>query len=148
MLQWVVWLCKAHYCEKWTWVPRSLYADFGAKFDSFCFNVNSNTFKGLPVIKSRFWNTVLNAWIDNNCINVSNSPLCTLHNENTIHVGEVLHFKIESKEIYCLLVKLVTQIVPFFFSYQQICKILGASPSIMLEYKCCECCSVQIESEV
>ena len=58
-------------------------------------SINSNTFKGLRLVQSHFWNTVLKTSIDNNCIAVNNSPLCTLlwENENVKYAGQVLHIK-------------------------------------------------------
>ena len=36
------------------------------------------TFQGLHLVTSHIWNTVLKTWIDNNCIDLNNSSLCTL----------------------------------------------------------------------
>ena len=65
-LQWVLQVCKANNADKWSLFPRVLFSCFGSNFKCFHANVNSRKFKGLKLVKSYFWRTVLVNWLDNN----------------------------------------------------------------------------------
>ena len=93
LLHWAGRLCQAQSNEKWSWAPKTLFSRFGSKNEYFYANVNSSMFKGLKLVKSHFWQSVLETWIDNNRFN-STSFGCTLlwNNRNLTYQGQVFFF--------------------------------------------------------
>ena len=77
--------------EKWGWAPKTLNSRLGSNNECFNSNVNSSMFKGLKLIKSHFWQSVLETGIDNIRVN-STSTGCTLlrNNRNVTYRGQVV----------------------------------------------------------
>ena len=59
LLQWVGQLFQAHALNKWSHVRKNIFAPFGDKYLCFFSNLKSRAFKGLQMITSHFWNSVL-----------------------------------------------------------------------------------------
>ena len=66
LLQWVGRLFQAQALDKWSYVPKNIFAPFGDKHLCFFSNLKSRAFKGLQMITSHFWNSVLKTWLDLN----------------------------------------------------------------------------------
>ena len=100
LLQWAIRLCSTGDYEKWSYVPKKLFSNLGNVKLNFFANVKSKRFKGLDLIHSRFWKTVLATWLDSNIdINYDNdkknkvSCRCFLwNNEHVKYKGNVLFF--------------------------------------------------------
>ena len=59
LLQWAGRLCQAQALDKWSHVPKNIFAPFGDKYLCFFSNLKSLSFKGLQLITSHFWSAVL-----------------------------------------------------------------------------------------
>ena len=57
--QWVGRLFQAQAPDKWSHVPKTIFAPFGDKYLCFFSNPKSRAFKGLQMITPHFWNSVL-----------------------------------------------------------------------------------------
>ena len=64
--QWVGRLFQAQALDKWSHVPKNIFAPFGDKHLCFFSNLKSRAFKGLQMITSHVWNSVLKTWLDLN----------------------------------------------------------------------------------
>ena len=64
LMQWVGLLFQAQALDKWSHVPKNIFAPFGDKYLCFFSNLKSRAFKGLQMITSHFWNSVLKTWLD------------------------------------------------------------------------------------
>ena len=64
LLQWVLQVCKANNPDKWSLTPRVLFSCFGSNFECFHQISTAASFKGLNLVTSYFWRTVLVAWLD------------------------------------------------------------------------------------
>jgi len=133
LLQWVVRCCNAQPHEKWSVLPTFLFSHLGLNNACFYSNVKSSTFRGFEYVKSFFWRTVLKTWLDNNRHNTDDS-VCTLlwNNVNVMYAGNVLFFPDWIAGGY-MHVNDVTDLNGFY-SYKDICAVLGNSPSRILEY--------------
>ena len=94
LLQWAGRLCQAQALDKWSHVPKYIFAPFGDKYLCFFSNIKSHSFKGLQLITSHFWSTVLKTWVDFNRHDPS-MPVSTLlwNNRHIKHQGSVLFFQ-------------------------------------------------------
>ena len=72
------WLFQAQALDKWSHVPTNTFAPFGDKYLCFFLNLKSRAFKGLQMITSHFWNSVLKTWLDLNYHDPSSLCLCQL----------------------------------------------------------------------
>ena len=59
LLQWVGQLFQAQVLNKWSHVPKNIFAPFGDKYLRFFSNLKSRAFKGLQMITFHFWSAVL-----------------------------------------------------------------------------------------
>ena len=59
LLQWVGRLFQAQALDKWSHIPKNIFAPFGDKYLCFFSNLKSRDFKGIQMITSHFWNSVL-----------------------------------------------------------------------------------------
>ena len=66
LLQWAGRLFQAQALDKWSQVPKNIFAPFGDRYLCFFSNLKSLAFKGLQMITSHFWNSVLKTWLDLN----------------------------------------------------------------------------------
>ena len=96
-------------------------------------NLKSLSFKGLQLITSHFWSTVLKTWLDFNRHDPS-MPVSTVlwNNRHIKHHGSVLFFKywIIGKILYVKDIKGPSG----FLTFQDNCNKLGNSPIRTLEY--------------
>ena len=133
MLQWVGRLFQAQALDKWSHVPKNIFAPFGDKHLCFFSNVKSRAFKGLQRITSHFWNCVLKTWLDLNCHDPS-MPVSTLlwNNSHIKYQGNGLMFTdwIIGKILYVKDIKGPSG----FITFQDICNKIGNCPSRILEY--------------
>ena len=99
---WSIWKrCEQHSCcsgldgcsklDKWSHVPKNIFAPFGDKYLCFFSNLKS-AFKGLQMITSHFWNAVLKTWLDLNYHDPSMHVPILLWNSHTKYQGNVLMF--------------------------------------------------------
>ena len=79
--------------DKWSHIPKNIFAFFGDKYLCFFSNLKSHAFKGLKMITPHFWNSVLKMWVDLNYCDPS-MPVSTYlwNNSHTKHQGNVLLF--------------------------------------------------------
>ena len=94
LLQWAGRLCQAQALDKRGHIPKNIFAPFGDKCLCFFSNLKGPSFKGLQLITSHFWSTVLkNTWLDLNRYDPS-MPVSTLlwNNSHIKHQGSVLFF--------------------------------------------------------
>ena len=133
LLQWEVRLCQAQPNGKWSWTPKTLFACLGSKNECFYSNVNSSMFKGLKLVKSRFWQAVLRTWIDNNHVN-STSSGCTLlwNNRNVACQGHFLFFTEWVRAGVMIVADMVTS--EGNAPYQTVCRLVGRAPKRILQY--------------
>ena len=91
LLQWVGRLFQAQALGNWNHVPKNIVAPFGDKYLCFFLNLRSRAFKGLQMITSHFWNSVLKTWLDLNCHDPS-MPVPTLlwNNSHIKYQGNAL----------------------------------------------------------
>ena len=91
LLQWVGRLFQAQVLDKS--FSKNTVAPFGDKYLCFFSNLRSRAFKGLQMITSHFWNSVLKTWPDLNCHDPS-MPVPTLlwNNSHIKYQGNVLMF--------------------------------------------------------
>ena len=133
LLQWVLQVCKANNPYKWSLTPRVLFSCFESNFECFHANVNSCKFKGLNLVKSYFWCTVLVNRLDNNLPNCKDRIITLLrNNEHVSCSGEVLYFKEWAVNGILFVTDFVTP--EGLLSFQEICEIVGNSPNRILEY--------------
>ena len=133
LLQWVLQVCKANSADKWSLTPRVLFSCFGSNFECFHANVNSCKFKGLNLVKSYFWRTVLVNWLDNNLPNCKDRIIILLWNNEYVSCsGEVLYFKEWAVNSILFVNDFVTP--EGLSSFKKICGIVGNSSNIILEY--------------
>ena len=64
LLQWVGRLFQAQALDKWSHVPKNMFAPSGDKYLCFFSNLKSGAFKGLQMITSHFWNSVFKTPLD------------------------------------------------------------------------------------
>ena len=131
ILQWVpkLWQSSSH--EAWSWVPTDIFDSIGGVKACFSSNCKSKIFKGLFLVKSFFWKTVLITWLDHNVHKESISP-CLWNNMLIRCQSQVLFFKdwikcgiINVRDIYN-----DNQLI----TLQQLCDKVGNSPSRIIEY--------------
>ena len=91
LLQWVGRLFQAQVLDKS--FSKNIVVLFGDKYLCFFSNLKSRAFKGLQMITSHFWNSVLKTWPDLNCHDPS-MPVPTLlwNNSHIKYQGNVLMF--------------------------------------------------------
>ena len=131
LLQWVVRLCKASEQEKWTFIPKRNFAPFSAKYTCFFANVKSSEFRGLNLIKSPFWKTVLKTWLDHNK-HGNLAPTVLWNNQFIQYHGNVLFY---SQWIKGGILKVSDMYNDNgLLSCQEICHKIGNTPSRVLEY--------------
>ena len=65
LLQLVEWLFQTQALDKWS-CSKNIFAPFGDKYVRFFSKLKSRAFKGLQMITSHFWNSVLKTWLDLN----------------------------------------------------------------------------------
>jgi hypothetical protein len=93
LLQWVIRLCQAKQEEKWTDIPRILFSHFGNNYECFYAKVQSKNFKGVHMVGSPFWQSVLKTWLNNKSVEETTSPSTSLWNNHSItYRSEVLFF--------------------------------------------------------
>ena len=93
LLQWVGRLFQAQALDKWNHVPKNIVAPFGDKNLCFFLNLRSRAFKGLQMITSHFWNSVLKTWLDLNYHDPSMPVPTSLWNNSHIkYQGNALMF--------------------------------------------------------
>ena len=133
LLQWVGRLFQAQALNKWSHVPKNIFAPFGDKYLCFFSNLKSRAFKGLQMITSHFWSAVLKTWLDLNYHDPS-VPVPTLlwNNSHIKYQGHVLMFTdwITGKVLYVKDIKGPSG----FITFQDICNKIGNSPSPIVEY--------------
>ncbi len=133
LLQWVGRLFQVQAFDKWSHVPKNIFAPFGDKYLCFFSNLKSRAFKGLQMITSHFWSAVLKTWLDLNFHDPS-MPVPTLlwNNSHIKYQGNVLMFtdSIIGKILNVKDIKGPSGFIPF----QDICNKMGNSPSPILEY--------------
>ena len=130
LLQCVLQVCTANNPDKWSLTPRVLFSCFGSNFECFHANVNSCKFKGLNLVKSYFWHTILVTWLDlPNCKN----RIITLlwNNEHVSCSDEVLYFKEWAVNGILFVNDFVTP--EGLLSFQEICETEGNSPNRISE---------------
>ena len=133
LLQWVLQVCKAKNPDKWSLTPKVLFSCFGSNFECFHVNVNSRKFKGLNLVESYFWRTVLVTWLHNNLPNCKDRIITLLrNNEHVSCSGEVLYFKEWAVNGILFVTDFVTP--EGLLSFQEICEIVGNSSNRILEY--------------
>ena len=140
LLQWAGCLFQAQALGKWSHIPKNIFAPFGDKYLCFFSNLKSRAFKGLQMITSHFWNSVLKMWLDLNNHDPSMTvPNLLWNNSHIKYQGNVLMFTdwITGKILYVNDIKGPSGLIPF----QDICNKIVNSPSRFLE--CRECCSMQ-----
>ena len=95
LLQWVGCLFQARALDKWSHIPKNIFAPFGEKYLCFFSNLKSHAFKGLHILTSQFWNSVLKTWLDLNSHDPS-MPVQTLlwSNSHIKYQGNVLMLRI------------------------------------------------------
>ena len=128
MLQWVGRLFQAQALDKWSHVPKNIFAPFGDKYLSFFSNLKSRAFKGFQMITSHFWNSVLKTWLDLNIHDPSMTvPTLLWNNSHINYQANVLVFTdlITGKILYVKDIKGPSGFIPF----QDICSKIGNSPS-------------------
>ena len=105
LLQWAERLFQAPALDKWSHIPKNIFAPFGDKYLCFFSNLESRAFKGLQMITSHFWNSVLKTWRDLNYHDLS-MPVSTLlwNNSHDIikHQENVLILRIGLLGKYCM----------------------------------------------
>ena len=57
---------QAQALDKWSHIPKNMFAPFGDKYLCFFSNLKNHAFKGLQMITSHVWNSVLKTWLDLN----------------------------------------------------------------------------------
>ena len=57
LLQWVGRLFQTQALDKWSRVPKNIFAPFGDRYLCFFSNLKSLAFKGLQMITCHFWNS-------------------------------------------------------------------------------------------
>ena len=132
LLQWVGRLFQSQALDKWSHVPKNIFAPFGDKYLCFFSNLKSRDFKGLQMITSHFWNSVLKTWLDLNNHDPSMPVPTLLWNYSHIkYQGNVLMFTdwIIGKILYVKDIKGPSG----FITFQDICNKIGNSPSRILE---------------
>ena len=142
LLQWVGRLFQAQALDKRTHVPKNIFAPFGDKYLCFFSNMKSRAFKGLQMITSHFWNSVLKTWLDLNYHDPS-VPVPTLlwNNSHIKYQGNVLMFTdwiigkiLYVKDIWKILYVKDIKGPSGFITFQDISNKIGNSPSRILEY--------------
>ena len=86
-------------------MPKSFFARFGDRYLCFFSNLKSRAFKGLQMITSYFWNSVLKTWLDlnNHDHSVPVSTLLWNNSHNIIkHQENVLMFTDWITGKYCM----------------------------------------------
>ena len=133
LLQWVVRLKRQGNDERWKILPKNIFSSFGKDLVCFFSNVSSKCFKGMDLIQSTFWKTVLQTWLDVNKHKVD-TPLLSLlwNNKHVTYQNNVLFFPdwikgniINAKDLYGL---------HGLLSFEDICNKIGRSPNRILEY--------------
>ena len=112
---------------------KNMFAPFGDKYLCFFSNLKSRAFKGLQMITSHVWNSVLKTWLDLNYHDPSVPVPTLLRNNSQIkYQGNVLVFTdwITGKILYVKDIKGPSG----FITFQDICNKIGNSPSRILEY--------------
>ena len=133
LLQWVGRLFQAQALDKWSHVPKNIFAPFGDKYLCFFSNLKSRAFKGLQMITSHFWSAVLKTWLDLNYHDPSVPVPALLWNISHIqYQGNALMFTgwITGKILYVKDIKGPSG----FIKFQDICNKIGNSPSRILDY--------------
>ena len=93
LLPWVGLLFQAQALGKWSDIPKKYIAPFGDKNLCFFLNLRSRAFKGLQMITSHFWNSVLKTWLDLNYHDPSMPVPTSLWNNSHIkYQGNALMF--------------------------------------------------------
>ena len=133
LLKWVGRLFQAQVLDKWSHVPKNIFAPFGDKYLRCFLNLRSRAFKVLQVITSHFWNYVLKTWLHLNCHDPS-MPVPTLlwNNSHIKYQGNALMFTdwIIGKIVYVKDIKGPSGVITF----QDIFNKIGNSPNRILEY--------------
>ena len=133
LLQRAVRLCYAKEQERWASIPRKEFGLFGDNNSCFYANVKSSVFKGLHLVHSHFWKTVLKTWLDLNKHDQSLSPSSLLWNNQFLkYQGNVLFFS-DWIRGGILVVKDMCD-SQGVISYREVCTKIGETPSRMLEY--------------
>ena len=93
LLQWAGRLFQAQALDKWSHIPKTIFAPFGDKYLCFFSNMKSRAFKGLQMITSHFWNSVLKTWLDLNNHDPSMPvPALLWNNSHIKYQGNALMF--------------------------------------------------------
>ena len=114
---------------------NNFFAPFGDKYLCFFSNLKSRAFKGLPMITSHYWNSVLKTWLDLTITTLlCLCQLCygTWNNSHIKYQGNILMFTdwITGKILCVKKIKGPSG----FITFQDICNKIGNSPSRILEY--------------
>ena len=107
---------QAQALDKWSHIPKSIFAPFGEKFLYFFSNLKSRAFKGLQMITSHFWNSVLKTWLDLNYHDPSMTvPTLLWNNSHINYQANVLVFTdwITGKILYVKDIKGPSGFLPF-----------------------------------
>ena len=133
LLHWVARLTSASNDEKWKSIVKSIFKSFGPNLICFYSNVKWRNFKGIHQIKSCFWKSVLQAWLDENKHDL-NQPVPTFLWNNSFmkHQGAVLFFP---DWIKANVLSLGDVHGPDgFITFHDVCQKIGQSASRILEY--------------
>lgn len=133
LLHWAVSVSK-HTDELWNIAARQSLSCFGDKCICFHATVRSKVFKGLDNIKSLFWKSVVQTWLDNNDKGVNRSASQLLWNNDVIrHQGNVLFFADWVKG-RILTVEDMLDDNGYVLTLDFICEKIGYLPNRILEY--------------
>ena len=133
LFHWVARLTRENHDEKWKLIVKQIFSSFGTNLTCFYSNVKCRNFKGLHLIKSYFWKSVLQAWLDKNKHDISQPvPTFLWNNSFMTYQGTVLFFP---EWIKGNILSLNDVYGPAgVITYNDICQKIGHAPSRMLEY--------------
>ena len=114
-------------------LPEVFFSYFGNKCVCFDATVNRKMFKGLDMVKSKFWNSVLVAWLENNSWPREDNTNVLWNNRLVTYRGNVLYFH-KWVEAGILVVNDVLTQTGTCLSYDEIRAKIGNFPSCQLEY--------------
>ena len=134
LCQWLSKLSRANTSSKWTWVPSKLFSLFGKDYACFSSTIGPSNFKGLNLVSSKFWKSVLSTWLSNNrqTTHKFGYTMCIWNNADITYQGKVLYFQKWAEKGITYLTDILHNNA--IMSYHTVQTILGSYPGLHMEY--------------
>ena len=120
--------------DTWTWIPKSILSIFGRDLACFNTSVKLKHFKGLDLVESSFWKSVISTWLSNNRKTEVDFPkmTCLWNNPEITYQNKVVFFKTWANCGFTYVNDMLQDNV--IMSFPTVQAILGPSPNLYLEY--------------